>query len=241
MNLSQRLGLKISHELAEGTIADADILPVPAMRDDLDMEQRRVWHQLVGATYFYLLDESAKARHHASAGIAEMESFLSGEWRYRQPEEALWQRYRSSLVWSQTAIRLGFWVPALSRWDVFRLLFERIRVAKPDDDLVPEAEHRLVWAMAAHEAGHQQAAMECLASITRTNGADVRLLRLAFAGQASFERLEQFLRDFAKAGLGQRNLYKQQSLVGGYVLHRFHRDSLPRLPSELRDHVIAVD
>jgi hypothetical protein len=240
MTRSEKLGFKVSRELAEGTIADAGILPIPAMRDDLNMEQREAWHALTGATYFYLLNDDETAKHHAGRGLALARGFLEGNWRYRAPDAALWQRYQSSVAWSQLAIRLGYWIPPLGQWEILRALFNRLRDAQPDDMMKPHIEHELVWAMAAFEAGQQQAAIDRVNAVTRGKGEDARLLLAAFDGQATFERLEQFLAKFHTASLTQKNLYRKQSLVGQYVLNRFHAGSAQKLPPELQDHLIIL-
>ncbi len=232
----ERLGIKISRELANDTVAEADVLPVPAMRDAYDMEQQRIRHELVGATYYYLLDDDRMALGYAAKGLARADSFFLGKWEYGVADDAYWDRYRSSVNWSQMAIPVGYWAPVLGNWSTLRSLFDRLVDAEPDGLMAPEVEHEFVWAMGAYEAGQPARAIERVEKATRGKGADGSLLKSAFSGETSFKVLESF--EFHRASQKDRNLYRKQSLVGGYVLHKFHSGSKGRLSPSLQDHLL---
>lgn len=240
MTRAQKFNIKVSRELAKGTIDDAKILPVPEMRDDLDMEQRQAWHELVGAKYYYLVDDDDLARCHAANGLEKAGEFLRGTWEYRAPDEALWQRYQSSLCWSHFAIIVGYWAPPLKHWTVLSLLFDRLRLSKPDGKMKPEIAHEFVWAMGAYESGQVDLAISRVEEVTKGKGADARLLLAAFRGAATFELLEAFLKNFHQAAEKERSISRKISLIGGYVLHRHLPDAWSKLPSTLQDHVMAL-
>lgn len=240
MTRSERLGLRISRDLAEGTISDAKVLPIPSMRDDLDMEQRHAWHSLVGGTYFYLIYDDNSARRHILEGLDAAESFLNGRWQYRKDDEALWKRYQSSPNWSQLAIRIGYWAPVFGRWPIFSALAKRLEHAASDGLMQPALEHEFVWAIAAYEVGRVESAIHRIESITAGKGADGRFLVSAFKKKAGFEQLVEFLSRFHSSSLKEKNLTRKHSLVGGYVLHKFHPGSVKKLNLDLQDHVLCL-